>query len=169
MHPSQLAEGFGLTTLMWSIHSSLQIWPPMKILGKSNENLTRWWSSWTSKTCQNIIFELFAKLYLCGEQVSKPWPDPLVLTLSYPELGQSHCWAITFGLAWLGSAYGFRPGQAHYYFSIFPQLATFITFLEITSVGGETAKRWRRKIGENHIWQTYISSSSAWRCHEVLE
>ncbi len=38
----------------------------------------------------------------------KPWPELLALAFTFPEPGQSHCWAVT--RAQLGLAYGFELG-----------------------------------------------------------
>jgi len=34
--------------------------------------------------------------------LAKPRPEPAALAFSYSEPGQSHCWAVTNGLAWPG-------------------------------------------------------------------
>ena len=53
------------------------------------------------------------KKKIIGSKVlTKPRPELAALAFSYFELGQSHCWAITIGLAWPGSRLWAGPGKS---------------------------------------------------------
>ena len=45
---------------------------------------------------------------------SKPWLGPLALAFRKARPGQRQLQANTFGLAWLGLAFGLKPSHAHH-------------------------------------------------------